>query len=568
MANEKSARGPVIQTLHETLDKGPPITNPFWYKDAIIYQVHIKSYFDSNGDGYGDFAGLCQKLEYIRDLGVDCIWLLPFYRSPLRDDGYDIADYTGVNPVYGDKNDFREFLNTAHSHGLKVITELVINHTSDEHPWFQASRRAPAGSKKRDWYVWSDTDELYKDARIIFLDSEKSNWTWDPIASAFYWHRFFYHQPDLNFDNPSVIRALVRVMRYWLDMGIDGLRLDAIPYLIERDGTNCENLPETHDVLKLLRSKLDEKYQNRVFLAEANQWPIDVIPYFGDSNECHMAFHFPIMPRLYIAIGQEDSRPIIEILKQTPDIPHACQWAIFLRNHDELTLEMVTESEREYMYNTYAPVHEMRINLGIRRRLAPLMNYSRPRIELMNALLFSLPGTPIVYYGDEIGMGENYNLPDRNGVRTPMQWNGDINGGFSAAPQERLYSPVIGDPICGFKSVNVEAQELNPSSLLNWMRAIIAVRRKFKVFGRGSLEIVNVDNHKVLAFLRKYESETILVVINFAASPQSAHIDLSAYQKLVPREIFGDSSFPQITADPYLLTLGPYGFYWLDLSAK
>lgn len=543
------------------------ISNPSWYKDAIIYQVHVKSYYDANGDGYGDFAGLMEKLEYIRDLGVDVIWLMPFYRSPLRDDGYDISDYTGVNPAYGDKKDFKAFLQKAHSLGLRVITELVINHTSDQHPWFQAARRAPAGSKKRDWYVWTDDDTKYKDARIIFTDSEKSNWTWDPTASAYYWHRFFYHQPDLNFDNPSVLKAVIRVMRHWLDMGVDGLRLDAIPYLIERDETNCENLPETHLILKELRRALDERYKERVFLAEANQWPVDVIHYFGNADECHMAYHFPIMPRLYIAIHKEDARPIIDIMHRTPEIPAACQWAIFLRNHDELTLEMVTDEEREYMYRAYTPDPAMRINVGIRRRLAPLMEYSRPRIELMNALLFSLPGTPIVYYGDEIGMGENYHLADRNGVRTPMQWSADINGGFSAAPAEQLYSPVIADPIAGYKSVNVESQSLNPSSLLNWMRKVISIRKQYKVFGRGSVKFLESDNHKVLAYLRRYENQQVLIVANFASTPQVANINLAELSGTIPLEIFGMTQFPPVGDEPYRLMLGAYGFYWLDLSS-
>lgn len=543
------------------------ISNPSWYKDAIIYQVHVKSYYDANGDGYGDFAGLMEKLEYIRDLGVDVIWLMPFYRSPLRDDGYDISDYTGVNPAYGDKKDFKAFLQKAHSLGLRVITELIINHTSDQHPWFQAARRAPAGSKKRDWYVWTDDDTKYKDARIIFTDSEKSNWTWDPTASAYYWHRFFYHQPDLNFDNPSVLKAVIRVMRHWLDMGVDGLRLDAIPYLIERDETNCENLPETHLILKELRRALDERYKERVFLAEANQWPVDVIHYFGNADECHMAYHFPIMPRLYIAIHKEDTRPIIDIMHRTPEIPAACQWAIFLRNHDELTLEMVTDEEREYMYRAYTPDPAMRINVGIRRRLAPLMEYSRPRIELMNALLFSLPGTPIVYYGDEIGMGENYHLADRNGVRTPMQWSADINGGFSAAPAEQLYSPVIADPIAGYKSVNVESQSLNPSSLLNWMRKVISIRKQYKVFGRGSVKFLESDNHKVLAYLRRYENQQVLIVANFASTPQVANINLAELSGTIPLEIFGMTQFPPVGDEPYRLMLGAYGFYWLDLSS-
>jgi maltose alpha-D-glucosyltransferase/alpha-amylase len=541
-------------------------SNPFWYKDAVIYQVHVKSFFDANGDGYGDFAGLIEKLDYIKDLGVTCIWLLPFYPSPLRDDGYDIADYTAVNNLYGSMTDFRNFLELAHKAGLRVITELVINHTSDQHPWFQAARRAPAGSRKRDWYVWTDDEYKYKDARIIFLDTEKSNWTWDELAQSFYWHRFFSHQPDLNFDNPSVLKALVRVMRYWLDIGVDGLRLDAIPYLVERDGTSCENLPETHAVLKLLRKELDRKYKDRIFIAEANQWPQDVRQYFGNSDECHMAFHFPIMPRLYLAVHQENNSSLIEVLKQTPPIPDDCQWAIFLRNHDELTLEMVTEVEREYMYKAYAPEMRMRCNLGIRRRLAPLMDFSRRRIELMNGLLFSLPGTPIVYYGDEIGMGDNIWLSDRNGVRTPMQWTSGFNSGFSNAPANALYAPIISDPISGFQAVNVESQLNNPSSLLNWMSKIITLRKNHLEFGRGSFEIVETSNNKTFAYLRKYQQSSILVVANLSQYPQVCSLKLEGYAGTFPRNLFGGTRFHQMSKEPYTITLGAYDFYWLHLT--
>jgi maltose alpha-D-glucosyltransferase / alpha-amylase len=541
-------------------------TDPLWFKDAVIYQVHIKSFFDSNADGYGDFPGLIEKLDYIQALGADCIWLLPFYPSPLRDDGYDIADYEEINPVYGKREDFKTFIEEAHRRGIRVITELIVNHTSDQHPWFQASRLAPAGSNKRNYYVWSDTDTKYPDVRIIFCDTEKSNWTWDPVANAYYWHRFFYHQPDLNFDNPSVMKAIIRVMRFWLDLGVDAMRLDAIPYLIERDGTNCENLPETHAILKEFRRVMDENYDGRVFLAEANQWPSEVVQYFGDGDECQMAFHFPVMPRLYMAIHQEDRHPITEIMAQTPPIPENCQWAMFLRNHDELTLEMVTDEERDYMYKAYAHDPQMRINVGIRRRLAPLMQHSRPRIELMNAMLLSLPGTPIIYYGDEIGMGENIFLGDRNGVRTPMQWNSDRNAGFSRAPFAKLYSAPIMDPVTGYPAVNVESQELDPSSLLNWMRTIIGLRKKYKVFGRGTFEPVESDNRKVLSYLRRFENETILMVANLSRYPQSVSLNLREFDGVHPTELLGLGQFHAIGSDPYIVTLGPYSFYWLGIN--
>ncbi|HKG90431.1 MAG TPA: maltose alpha-D-glucosyltransferase, partial [Gemmatimonadaceae bacterium] len=481
-----------------------------WYKDAIIYQTHVKSFMDSNGDGYGDFPGLTSRLDYIQSLGVNSIWLLPFYPSPLKDDGYDISSYEEINPTYGTIDDFKTFLHAAHDRGIRVVTELVINHTSDQHPWFQRARKAPKGSPERDFYVWSDDPNRYSGTRIIFTDTERSNWAWDPDAQQFYWHRFFSHQPDLNFDNPKVREAVKNVMRFWLRMGVDGLRLDAIPYLIEREGTNCENLPETHVVLKELRAALDAEFPDRVFLAEANQWPPDVRPYFGDGDECHMAYHFPLMPRMYMALRREDRTPIVEIMGRTPAIPESCQWAIFLRNHDELTLEMVTDDERDYMYREYARDPRMRINVGIRRRLAPLMDNGRRQIELMNALLMSMPGTPIVYYGDELGMGDNVYLGDRNGVRTPMQWSDDKNAGFSDADSAALYSPLIVDPPYGYHGINVEAAERTPTSLLRWMRRIIAVRKEFKAFGRGSLEFLDPNNRRVLVFLRRHENEIIL----------------------------------------------------------
>lgn len=540
--------------------------DPLWYKDAVIYQCHIKSFFDANSDGYGDLPGLLQKLDYIQELGISVLWLLPFYPSPLRDDGYDIADYFTVNPIYGTIDDFKTLVNEAHRRGLKIITELVINHTSDQHPWFQAARNAPPGSPERNFYVWSDTDKKYQDARIIFLDYEPSNWTWDPVAKAYYWHRFFHHQPDLNFDNPAVFDAVVDAMKFWLDMGVDGMRLDAIPYLIEREGTNCENLPETHDILKRLRKVVDDNYEGRVFLAEANQWPDDVREYFGDGDECHMAYHFPIMPRMYMGLHQEDKTPMEEILAKTPEIPQLCQWAMFLRNHDELTLEMVTPDERDYMWKNYAKDPRARINLGIRRRLAPLMEYSRPRIQLMNALLFALPGTPIVYYGDEIGMGDNLSLPDRHGVRTPMQWTADKNGGFSRAEFEKLYLPPIMDTVSGFHCVNVEAQQKDPSSLLHWMRQIIELRKRHKVFGRGAMHIVPNNSTSVFSFIRKHEDETILVVANLSRHAQSAELDLREFAGVAPVEMFGGAKFHTIGEWPYVITLGPHQFFYLQLA--
>jgi len=543
-----------------------PQSDPLWYKDAIIYQAHVRAFFDSSGDGIGDFPGLTAKLDYLQQLGVNCLWLLPFYPSPLRDDGYDIAHYEGVHSSYGTMRDFRTFMREAHERGLRVITELVVNHTSDQHPWFQAARRAPAGSSKRDFYVWSDTKEKYKGVRIIFTDSEPSNWSWDDEAKAFYWHRFFHHQPDLNFDNPKVLRAILRVMRFWLDAGVDGLRLDAVPYLIEREGTICENLPETHAILKTIRRDLDSRYFSRLLLAEANQWPADVRPYLGEGDECHMAFHFPLMPRMFMAIRQEDRHPITEILRQTPDIPDLCQWALFLRNHDEMTLEMVTDEERDYMYQSYAADPHMRLNVGIRRRLAPLVENSRSRIELLHSLLFSLPGTPILYYGDELGMGDNIYLGDRNGVRTPMQWTSDRNGGFSRADPARLYAPPIMDPVYGYQSINVEAQERSPSSLLNWMRRMIAVRKQHHTFGRGSLQFLHPQNRKVLVFTRTHEDEVILVVANLARTVQPVELDLSAYNGYAPVEMLGLTEFPRIGELPYFLTLGPYCFYWFQLQ--
>ncbi len=541
-------------------------TDALWYKDAIIYELHVKAFHDSNGDGIGDFPGLIEKLDYLHDLGVNCLWLLPFYPSPLRDDGYDIADYYGVHPAYGTLDDVRRFVNEAHRRNLRVITELVINHTSDQHPWFQAARRAPLGSPERDFYVWSDTDQKYTDARIIFLDTELSNWTWDEKAQAYYWHRFFHHQPDLNFDNPAVTDAVLDVMRFWLDLGVDGLRLDAIPYLIEREGTNCENLPETHQILKRFRSELDKQFADRLFLAEANQWPVDVLPYFGNSDECHMAFHFPLMPRIFMALRMEDRHPIIEILRQTPEIPPECQWALFLRNHDELTLEMVTDGERDYMYQQYAADPQMRLNLGIRRRLAPLLENSRRRIELLMSLLMSLPGTPILYYGDELGMGDNVFLGDRDGVRTPMQWSADRNGGFSRADFARLYLPPIVDQVYSYQTVNVEWQQRDPSSLLNWTKRLIALRSQSQTFGRGSLEFLPGDNRKVLCYLRRYQDEVILCVANLSRFTQPLRLDLSEFNTFHPVEMFGRVIFPPIGELPYFLTLGPHNFYWFRLE--
>lgn len=541
--------------------------DPLWYKDVIVYQLHVKTFYDSNGDGYGDFAGLIEKLDYIEQLGVNCIWILPFYPSPLRDDGYDIADYVSINPLYGTMQDAKNFIREAHRRNIRVITELVINHTSDQHEWFKRAKAAPPDSEERNFYVWSDTDQKFDDARIIFIDTESSNWTWDPTAKAYYWHRFFSHQPDLNFDNPNVTNAVLDVMRFWLDIGVDGFRLDAIPYLIEREGTNCENLPETHAILKQFRAALDKDYKNKLFLAEANQWPADVIQYFGNGNdECHMAYHFPLMPRIFMAVHQQTRTPIVEIMRQTPDIPESCQWAIFLRNHDELTLEMVTDEERDYMYAAYAEHPIMRCNVGIRRRLAPLLENSRPRVELVNSLLFSMPGTPIVYYGDEIGMGDNVYLGDRNGVRTPMQWNGDRNGGFSRAPFAQLYSPPLMDPVGGYQVINVEAQQLDKSSLLHWMRRIIRLRKQYKVFGRGTIEFIEPANRKILAYIRHYENETVLCLANLSWSPQSADLHLQKYAGKTPVEMFGMEAFHEITEQPYVVTFAPYGFYWLLLE--
>ena len=540
--------------------------DPLWYKDAVIYQLNVKAFFDSDGDGMGDFKGVTSKLDYVKELGVNTIWLMPFYPSPLRDDGYDISSYDDVHPQYGTLDDFREMLDEAHKRGLKVITELVINHTSDAHPWFQAARKAPAGSPERDFYVWSDTDDKYRGVRIIFTDTETSNWTWDPVAKAYYWHRFFSHQPDLNYDNPLVLEAVFKTMRFWLDMGVDGFRLDAIPYLVERDGTSCENLPETHAVIKKLRAAIDAKYHGRFLLAEANMWPEDVREYFGDGDECHMAYHFPLMPRMYMAIAQEDRYPIVEIMQQTPEIPEACQWAIFLRNHDELTLEMVTSKERDYMYRTYAIDPRARINLGIRRRLAPLMENDPDRVKLMNSLLLSMPGSPIIYYGDEIGMGDNVFVGDRNGVRTPMQWSPDRNAGFSRADPQRLYLPPIMDAIYGYQAVNVESQMRDPSSLLNWMRRMLAIRKTSQAFGRGSLTFLTPGNRKVLAYVREYGADTILCVANLARSAQPVELDLSAYKGRVPVEMLGRTAFPPIGELPYLLTTPAYGFYWFRLA--
>jgi maltose alpha-D-glucosyltransferase/alpha-amylase len=544
------------------------VDDPLWYKDAIIYELHPRAFFDSNGDGIGDFEGLAQKLDYLQDLGVTAIWLLPFYPSPLKDDGYDISDYTDVHPSYGTLNDFREFLREAHARGLRVITELIVNHTSDQHRWFQRARRAKAGSRWRHFYVWSDTPEKYKDARIIFKDFEPANWSWDPIAKAYYWHRFYAHQPDLNYDNPEVRRAILHVVDFWLNMGIDGLRLDAVPYLYEREGTNCENLAETHAFLKELRRHVDRKFKNRMLLAEANQWPEDAVTYLGDGDECHMAFHFPNMPRLFMAIRMESRFPIIDILTQTPAIPDSCQWALFLRNHDELTLEMVTDEERDYMYRVYAHDPHARINLGIRRRLAPLLGNDRRRIELMNALLLSLPGTPVIYYGDELRMGDNFYLGDRNGVRTPMQWSADRNAGFSRANPQRLYLPIIIDPEYHYEAVNVEAQQNNPHSLLWWMKRLIALRKRFKAFGRGTLEFLHPDNHKVLAFVRRYQDECVLMLANLSRFVQGVELDLTPYKGLVPVELFGRTEFPVVGEAPYFVTMGPHAFYWFTLEPQ
>jgi maltose alpha-D-glucosyltransferase / alpha-amylase len=544
-----------------------PESDPLWYKDAVFYELHVKAFQDSNADGAGDFRGLVERLDYVRDLGVDCIWLLPFYPSPLRDDGYDIADYYGVHPAYGTLDDFERFMEEAHKRELRVIADLVLNHTSSDHPWFQRARRAPRGSPERDFYVWSDSDERYREARIIFTDTEPSNWTWDPIAGQYFWHRFFSHQPDLNWDNPEVKEKMFEVMEFWLDRGLDGFRADAVPYLIEREGTNCENLPETHEILKEFRTRLDTRYPGRVLLAEANQWPDDVRPYFGDGDEFHMAFHFPLMPRIFMAVRQGIRRPIVEIIQQTPEIPSDCQWCMFLRNHDELTLEMVTDEERDYLYQEYANDPRMRLNLGIRRRLAPLMDNDRRKIELLNSILFTMPGSPVIYYGDEMAMGDNIWLGDRDGVRTPMQWSPDRNAGFSRAESARLYAPIITDSVYGFQAVNVEAQEKSPFSLLNWMKRLIQVRKEHRALGRGTIEFLRPPNPHVLAYVREYDGDSILVVQNVSGAAQAVQLDLSRFSGRTPVELLGHTAFLPIDESPYALTLGPYGFFWFGLRA-
>ena len=538
--------------------------DPTWYKDAIFYEVHVRAFNDSNGDGIGDFRGLLDKLGYLQSLGVTVIWLLPFFPSPLRDDGYDISDYTTINPAYGTIEEFDLFLQEAHRCGLAVMIELVLNHTSDQHAWFQAARRSQ-DDPQRSWYVWSDTDERYRGVRIIFTDTEGSNWAWDPTSKAYYWHRFFHHQPDLNYDSPEVREEIWKVMKFWLDRGVDGFRLDAVPYLVEREGTSCENLPETHQVLKFYRKRMDEQYPGRFLLAEANQWPSDVCPYFGSGDECHMAFHFPLMPRMFMGVRLEDRKPIIEILEKTPPIPDNCQWAIFLRNHDELTLEMVTDEERDYMYDEYARDRIARLNLGIRRRLAPLVENDRPRIELMNGMLMSLPGSPVVYYGDEIGMGDNVHLGDRNGVRTPMQWSGGWNAGFSTAEPEQLYFPVISNSLYGFQVINVESQRRSEHSLLSWMKRMIQLRKSTRVFGRGSIDFLRPANHRVLAYVRQCGDERVLVINNLSSSAHAVELDLSHLEGLIPIEMLGGNPFPRIKRQPYLVTLGPHQFYWFRL---
>jgi len=539
---------------------------PLWFKRAVFYEIHIRGFFDANGDGSGDFRGLTEKLDYLQWLGIDCIWLLPFYRSPLRDGGYDISDFGNVHPDYGSVADVEELINAAHARRIRVIADLVMNHTSADHPWFQESRSDP-NSPKRNWYVWSDTPERYQDARIIFIDTESSNWTYDPVAGAYYWHRFFSHQPDLNYANPDVREAMIEVLRFWLDLGLDGFRLDAVPYLFEREGTNCENLPETHAYLKRVRKEIDENYPDRVLLAEANQWPADVVEYFGDGDECHMAFHFPVMPRMFMAIRREEAAPIYEILRQTPHIPDTAQWGLFLRNHDELTLEMVTDEERDYMYAEYAKDPRMKLNLGIRRRLAPLLDNGRDEIELLHAIMFSLPGSPVLYYGDEVAMGDNVFLGDRDGVRTPMQWTGDRNGGFSRADFAQLYAPPLMDPVYGFQAVNVEAQLRTATSLLRWIHRFIALRKEHPVFGFGTYEPIEPSNPRIFAHLRQFEDDLMLCVHNVARSAQAVELDLSAYKGRHPVELFGRSHFPKIGDLPYLLTLGPREFFWFELVA-
>ena len=554
---------PTLQTKGTIPLSLPP--QPLWYKDAVIYQLHVRTFFDSNGDGIGDFRGLQQKLPYLQELGVNAIWLLPFYPSPLRDDGYDIADYVSVHPSYGSLEDFQAFLTGAHDRGIRVIIELVLNHTSDQHPWFLEARGSRE-NPRRDWYVWSDTDDRYRQASIVFIDTELSNWAWDPVSKSYYWHRFFSHQPDLNYDNPAVREEIWNVMKFWLEKGVDGFRLDAVPFLVEREGTSCENLPETHAIIRELRRRLDESYPHKMLLAEANLWPADVRSYFGSGNdEFHMCFHFPLMPRMFMGVKLEDRKPIVEILQQTPQIPDSCQWSIFLRNHDELTLSMVTDVERDYMYDEYARDRTMRLNLGIRRRLAPLMDNDRRRIELLNGLLMSLPGTPIVYYGDEIGMGDNIFLGDRNGVRTPMQWNGQWNAGFSFADPERLYSPLVSNPVYGYQAINVDSQQRSEHSLLSWTRRLIQVRKSSPVLSRGTLDFLFPMNHRVLAYVRQFENECVLVVNNLCSSAQAVELDLRKFKGCIPIEMFGRTVFPRINDASYLLTLGPYQFYWFRL---
>jgi maltose alpha-D-glucosyltransferase / alpha-amylase len=542
-------------------------SDPLWFKKALFYEIHLRGFFDGNADGSGDFRGLTEKLDYLQWLGVDCIWLLPMYASPLRDGGYDIADYEAIHPDYGTIEDVREFLEAAHQRGMRVIADLVMNHTSSDHLWFQESRKGP-DNPYADWYVWSDTDERYEEARIIFTDTETSNWTYDPVRGAYFWHRFFSHQPDLNYDNPAVHDAMLNALRFWLDLGLDGFRMDAVPYLYERDGTNCENLAETHEFLKKVRATIDAEYPDRVLLAEANQWPEDVVEYFGEGDECHMAFHFPVMPRMFMSMRREDATPIYEILDRTPPIPENCQWGLFLRNHDELTLEMVTDEERDYMYTEYAKDPRMKINVGIRRRLAPLLDNGRDDIELMHAVLFSLPGSPVLYYGDEIAMGDNIYLGDRDGVRTPMQWTGDRNGGFSRADFAQLYAPPLMDPVYGYQAVNVEAQLRTPTSLLRWLRRFIALRKEHPVFGMGTYEPLKPSNNKIFAHIRRYEDDVALCVHNFARSAQAVELDLSDFKGRYPEEMFGRTRFPQIGELPYLLTLNQRGFFWFLLKEE
>jgi maltose alpha-D-glucosyltransferase / alpha-amylase len=542
-----------------------PGTDSLWYKDAIFYEVYVRGFFDANGDGDGDLVGLTAKLDYLQELGIDCLWLMPIYASPLKDDGYDIAEFRVIHPTIGTVGDFEALTKAAHARGIRIIADLVVNHTSDQHPWFQEARRDPH-SPKRNYYVWSDTDKLYKDTRIIFRDTETSNWTWDPIARQYFWHRFYSHQPDLNYDNPAVQQEMLDIMAFWLDRGIDGFRVDAVPYLIEREGTSCENLPETHEFLKAMRKFVDERYPGTLLLAEANQWPSELLPYFGKGDEFHMAFNFPLMPRLFMALRREDQRPIIEIMNQMPEIPLSCQWALFLRNHDELTLEMVSDEDRDYMYNEYAKDPRMRINLGIRRRLAPLMESGRREIELLHSLMFSLPGSPVLYYGDEIGMGDNVHSGDRRGVRTPMQWSGDRNAGFSRSDPSALYHPIILDPIYNYQAVNVEAQLRSPSSLLNWIKRLVQVRRENKVFGRGSLEFIPCPNRRAVAYIRRHQDQIALVVNNLSRKPQPVELDLSDYIGMIPIEMSGNVAFPPVADHPYLITLGPHGFYWFRLE--